>query len=379
MRKLAVKRLTLSDLTLFEWQFRRGEGGNQKAINLNRDVFIDELYPALPEAASQLDNRIPLDLYIYGPSTKGPHNLQRKITKQTGSYKNWRLNGEFIYNPEGDPDRYNTLNAGDLAVIELVGSVVPKTAKMVLVAKAEDKDKTLHAGLHAWLGIRKMASITQSQLSKIVTQAAPPATHPIQDLLLDADLEDAALGGAKGSQQLYKKRAGRKITKADLLQRRKNAEEIGLLGEEYLHAHFKIKLADGKLEKLVWTSDANAVAPFDFEIIRNGQTIHLDAKSTSGEFERSIHISLNELREMTAPDVRYDLYRVYEVNEGGAKFRICKDLSEFAKGILRVLENLPAGVLSDAISVDPSILNFGDETILPPLESVEEETEEPEV
>ena len=120
VRKLSVKRLTVSDLTLFEWHFRNQEkGGNQKAINLNRDVFIDELFPSVPEVAQQNDNRLPLDLHIYGPGLYPLHNVQRKIIKQPGSYKNWRLDGEFIHNPIDEQERYNKLgrDISDLPVL----------------------------------------------------------------------------------------------------------------------------------------------------------------------------------------------------------------------------------------------------------------------
>jgi hypothetical protein len=91
IRKLAIKRLTASDLTLFEWHFRnQALGGNQKAINLNADVFIDKLYPGLPEIAAKTGGKIPLDLFIYGPGLEPEYNLQRKIVK-FGTYKNWRL------------------------------------------------------------------------------------------------------------------------------------------------------------------------------------------------------------------------------------------------------------------------------------------------
>ena len=40
LKKLALKRLTASDLTFFEWHYRSRNAGNQKAINLNTDVFI---------------------------------------------------------------------------------------------------------------------------------------------------------------------------------------------------------------------------------------------------------------------------------------------------------------------------------------------------
>lgn len=47
MSRIAVKTLTGSDLTLFEWHFRNKNAGNQKSINLNANIFIDELYPYL--------------------------------------------------------------------------------------------------------------------------------------------------------------------------------------------------------------------------------------------------------------------------------------------------------------------------------------------
>lgn len=37
--KIAVKKLTASDLTFFEWHFKNRNAGNQKAINLNRNVM----------------------------------------------------------------------------------------------------------------------------------------------------------------------------------------------------------------------------------------------------------------------------------------------------------------------------------------------------
>ena len=44
--RIAIKRLTASDCTLFEAVFRSIDAGNQKSINLNADVLIDRLYPA---------------------------------------------------------------------------------------------------------------------------------------------------------------------------------------------------------------------------------------------------------------------------------------------------------------------------------------------
>ena len=93
--KILIKRLTASDLTLFKWHFENINAGNQKAINLNRDIFIDILYPSLPIVAEEEGWRFPLDLYLFGPGLHKEYNLQRKIIKG-GTYKNWRLDGEFI-------------------------------------------------------------------------------------------------------------------------------------------------------------------------------------------------------------------------------------------------------------------------------------------
>src|SRR5688500_2960249 len=98
-QRLILKRLPASDLTFFEWQHRNRPAGNQKAITLNADVFVAQMYPALPQIAAESDGRLPIDLVIHGPGLRPPVNLQRKIIKH-GSYKNWRLDGEFIYNPE---------------------------------------------------------------------------------------------------------------------------------------------------------------------------------------------------------------------------------------------------------------------------------------
>ena len=70
-RRIALKRLKASDLTLFEWQFRHRNAGNQKSINLNADVFVKQLFPSLPEVAAETNGRIPLDLSIYGPGNSG--------------------------------------------------------------------------------------------------------------------------------------------------------------------------------------------------------------------------------------------------------------------------------------------------------------------
>ena len=79
IQKIVLKRMTSSDLTFFAWHYLNEPAGNQKAINLNADVFIDILYPGLPAIAQNRGDRFPLDLYLFGPGYAGEYNLQRKI------------------------------------------------------------------------------------------------------------------------------------------------------------------------------------------------------------------------------------------------------------------------------------------------------------
>jgi len=51
VKKLALKRLTKSDVTIFEWHLRNRNAGNRKSINLNADVFVTEMYPSVPTVA----------------------------------------------------------------------------------------------------------------------------------------------------------------------------------------------------------------------------------------------------------------------------------------------------------------------------------------
>ena len=364
MRKLAIKRLTASDLTLFEWQFRNINAGNQKAINLNRDVFIDILYPSLPEAAQEYDNRIPIDLQIFGPGLNDLHNLQRKIIKGH-TYKNWRLDGEFIYNPNDAQNRYNILSPGDFVIFEFNGNIYPKSIKMILLAKSDTEDEKIFESIDNWLGLKKMAVIPTTTLENIINEASPTDEHPINQFISDADLEDVAFGGFKGTNNLLRKRKSRPISRIELQNMIKNANDIGRQGEEYLNAYFEEQIEEDKISYFHWVSDSNAIAPYDFIICTaESSEIFLDAKSTTGGFGQNLHISLNELVTMANEEKRYDLYRIYELSEDGAKLRISENIGSFGKKVLDIFNRLPNGIQPDAISVNPNILDFGDEISL---------------
>lgn len=366
-RRIALKRLTASDLTLFEWQFKNRTAGNQKSINLNADVFIVQLFPSMPEAAADAGGRFPLDLSVYGPGHAGLHNLQRKILKG-GAYKNWRLDGEYISNPENEPDRYNVLTPGDFAIFEFQGRIVPTAAKMILIAQDLPADQLLHALLNNLLGNRKMMAVNVNDLHRIADQFHDDE-HPFRELTIDAALEDAALGGVRGIRTLRRRPATRALSREELQRARRIAEEVGRAGEELVCQHLINLKARGTIRDFTWTADQNAVSPYDFLIFLNdGSEIAVDVKSTSGEFERAVHISCAELTEMTGAR-RYDIYRAYGVSENSGALRISENIGAFAQAILQGI-NTPRGVTIDSVSVDIASLPFGGEIMLeaPPLE-----------
>lgn len=364
-RKLAIKRLTVSDLTFFASHYRRGaEGGNQKAINLNRNVFIDQLYPSLPEIAMQSKGRIPLDLFLYGPGLSSEYNLQRKIVKH-GSYKNWRLDGELVYDPPGQRGRFSVLSPGDFVVLQFFGDVKPESAKAVLVGQNVEEDRSLWNAIDNYCGQNSMLSVTPNDLLEMIREAGVPAKHPIYEVTLDisvsAELEDAAMGGSRGVETLLTGPVAIKVT-ADTLQRAKRkAEEIGVWGEEIVRNYLESLKKQKTIRDFEWESARNAVSPFDFRIIdADGSEFFVDVKATEGEFHRRIHISLNELRQVAAGPKFY-IYRLYYVSDNSAKLRMARFPRRLAENVLRCIQAFPDGVSADSFSLAPELLDFGEE------------------
>src|SRR5262249_26237694 len=102
---------------------------------------------------------------------------------------------------------------------------------------------------------------------------------------------------------------------------------------------------------------------FDFEVVNDvDAVVRIDAKSTSGEFGWPIHMSLSELR-VASEDTRYDIYRIYDLDDDGACIKIATGIQATAKAILAGLQ-LPEGVKVDGVSIDPDILQWSDEEII---------------
>lgn len=373
--RIALKRLTAADLSFFKWHFENQLlGGKQKAFNMNRDVFVDVLYPAVPEIAEEIDGgRFPIDLTIFGPCAKPAYNLQRKILRQ---HKNWRLDGEFVENPHDDSDRFNILTPDDYAIIEFTGVAYPTAANLYLISHACPEDEPLHAIISAEksdeiAGRHSMIALGQDDLEKLVVKSCISEIHPVYALLMGEAIEDAALGGATGKEKIWSTPAGPAISPDALKKAKRRADDIGRQGEEHFNEYL-MKIKDrGEIADFKWKSDENAVAPYDFEIFYfDGSKRLADVKSTSGDFGRKIHVSLNELKLMAHGDSEYALCRAYSVTENTAKLRIASNTKTFALSILEVLSNLPEGIQADSVSIDPQLLDFDEELDISPIQSV---------
>jgi hypothetical protein len=363
-RKLALKRLTASDLTLFKWHFLNRPAGNQKAINMDQRVLVHALYPSLPEAVESLpDPRVLINLSILGPGLAGPHPLARKILKQQ---KNWRLDGEFIENPNDAPERFNGLREGDFALLEFRGAPLPNVVRMALISRNHAEDTGLHAEFESRFGATSMSTLDDATLDQIVDTAAPPVGHPIFDLVDTEVLEDVALGGTESIEKLLKRRKGRGLSPEDLKNSKEVAERNGRLGEEILNEHFEVLRTQGTLGGFEWVSASNAISPYDFHLTTGAGPIErlLDAKATSGSFSNPIHLSLAELIRSQQGDFPYDIYRLYEVREASAKLRVARNVGPALRPILDAVAKLPARVTVDGFCIPTDLLSFDAEVVI---------------
>lgn len=246
-------------------------------------------------------------------------------------------------------------------IFDFLGDLLPTSARAVFISKSIPEDGKLHAIFEEALGEKSMAAWTASKMAELIEKVAPPDAHPINELLLDADLEDAALKGILGTTRLLRRKSGRKLSRQDLKAALEKAEDTGSKGEAFVNAYLAKLKEDTEIRSFEWVSYENAIAPNDFSVDVDGKESFLvDVKSTAGDFDYPIHVSASELLAMQEGQQRYDLYRVYEMGESKATLRVAKDLRWLAKEILRGLAALPAGVTADSVSVKCSIFHFDD-------------------
>lgn len=360
---LAIKRVTASDLTFFERIYRTTNVGNQKSINLNADVLTGVLYPRLAAYAdAQPDREISFPLTIFGPAAAGAQRVRRKILKG-GAYKNWRLNGEFVYDPEDGAGRYDALRAGDIAVFGFDGLVAPEAVTLVMLSRNAREDAVLHEALDRLVpgGRKTMIAVTSDRIAQAMGSPGVPADHPLSVLAADGQvdlaLEDLAQGGNDGLAVVQHRRPGRPVSTEELARAKRAAETIGADGEGLVDIYLAgITNPDGYWRH-EWVSATDAVSPFDFSGESAGGLLgdaefDIDVKSTRGAFETSFHISRGELLYAAQSTKPYYVYRVYELSDDGAWLMRSNDLREFSMTLIAAHDAaMPGRIAADSFTV----------------------------
>lgn len=362
--KFAIKRLRHSDLTFFTAYFHaRAANSKQKAINLDARIFADLFFPRLSRLNPGRPRQVLFDLTITGPNGAPPMVLARKAILEA---KNWRLNGELVNNPLEMPTRFDMLAPEDIAIMAFDGEDQPAAVSLVLFAAASQRDQPAFDRLAPVVGDESMVTTDAAQLLSLLAGLA--TDHPARALLPDAEfeaaLEDAAVGGVSGTVRLLELVRTRpvtpKISAAALEKARRRAEQIGAAGEALIADLLDEEVNEGKIASHVWASKANAAAPFDFSTLDSaGVSTRIDAKTTTGPFERRFHISGAEMIEAAGGTGRYVIYRLYALTEEGqAKLRRSADIGDFARSVIAQAALLPLGVLVDGFTVNPSALTW---------------------
>lgn len=360
--KIAVKRLTGSDLTIFKAQLGISSQSKQKAINLNADPFTTEMYPDLAGSVSP----VPVIIKVLGPGGADAHVLTRKIVPPTGGYKNWRLNGEVISDLDDQPDRFSKLKAGDVAVLAFKGARKPESLDVYLLSQADPGDTDVAAALTAFLAGppgNSLKTMQQSDLEAMLDAAGKPISDALRSASLsagDADVEQAALGDPVAAAKLAKRGRGRALSAADLARARERASQIGRLGEEIINTYLKSETDAGKIKSYKWVSDENAVAPYDFEIALNdGSKQLIDVKTTDGEHDRAIHLSAAEVISAAQGGSPYRLYRVSAASAGEPILRVSQELRDICESIILVTNALPTGIRADGFTMQVADVEWG--------------------
>ena len=354
--KLALKRLTASDLTFFEWYFKNKNAGNQKAINLNADVFILQLYPYLNQ---QFATKIGVDLWISGPNATGSVNLQRKIIKGE-SYKNWRLDGEMVHDTVYPSARLNQLNIDDIAVLGFEGKQSPRVVNLILVGSQSHRDKALFSMLNGVLRAHSMIAIERRALEDQCKKNQISRKHPIWSVIDYEDLAEAAAGQAPATARLQKSPTHRSRTPDEFREARESWERTGRQGEELVDSYLRQQVDSGTMTDYRWVANMNAISPHDFMVKRAVTWEKLEIKTTSGGFNREFHLPLSELRDMAYGVEEYRIGRVYDLSDAGAKLRVSKKLRQFGRSILATV-NFPRGVTLNGVTIRPYSRDYAEE------------------
>ncbi|WP_298236586.1 DUF3883 domain-containing protein [uncultured Azohydromonas sp.] len=355
----SLKRLRASDLSLFKTYFLDHPGTNQKGFNLDVKIMEGKFFPDLRALLESLPKHAAhVDLTLVGPGGAEPHSLARKVKRDA---KNIRLNGECVDAPVDDPERYDVLAPNDLAVMEFIGCPLPVAVNVVLIARSHELDQCLYKVFDKLMPdvADSMRSLSLREIEDAILECVLPKDHPILDWLEDGLLEEVGQGNARVAEEINARRSGRGMDPEAFMAAKASAERTGRWGEELLNGYFESLYRFPGSGEYEWVSRANAISPFDFRFSHGTHAErHIDAKSTSGPFERPIYMSVAEIRHAVHSGIPYDIYRLFHVTEDAAVFRIARDVGPKLAEILDALVHLPTGASVESLSFDPSFFEF---------------------
>uniref|UniRef100_A0A9E7ZXC4 DUF3883 domain-containing protein n=1 Tax=Bosea sp. NBC_00436 TaxID=2969620 RepID=A0A9E7ZXC4_9HYPH len=387
---VVLKRLTLkSDLGWFKSIFDgHGLDTKQKAITLNKDV-MNALWPSLlirqdayehhkvlqnaakalgssgqaifdaEKAAAKAVGTIPVRVEVHGPGGKPPIVMDRIIALQD---KNWRLNGDFVTDPPGDPTRfYPTMQEGDLALIGFNDVGWPADPIVVLLSHIQDAPLWAVLQTRVSKGSRSMVEVDPADLVSLANAHGLAAGHIIRTLgSTSTPMPPGSLPSpaAPLSKPRGRRAATSKATPAQLADRLAAAAAVGQLGEQLVDSYLAGQHTPGQPTH-TWISQMYAEHPYDFELLSvTGAVIEvLDAKSTSQAWTGEFYMSAAEVTYAAASPVPYRIYRVSEVGPGGAaNLRVSDDIRPLAAAIVNgPLASSHAGIRATGFAISPQI------------------------
>lgn len=381
---VVLKRLTLkSDLGWFKSIFEgHGLSTKQKAITLNKDV-MNALWPSLlirqgtyerhkaaqtaaellghtaqaeaEKAAATAVGTIPVRVELHGPGGKPPMPIMdRKIVLQD---KNWRLNGDFVTDPTGDPTRfYPTMQEGDLALIGF--NDVGWPADPVVVLLSQSNDAPLWAALQARVskGRNSMAELDPADLVRLANAHGLAPGDIIRTLGSTTSLLPSGGPAASLPKPRSRRTATSKATPAQLAAKLAAIAKVGQLGENLVDSYLGARSTLGRPAH-TWISQTYAEHPYDFELLSaKGAVVEVvDAKSTSQAWTADFYMSAAEIVYAAASPVPYRIYRVSEVGPGvSANLRISDDIRALAAAIVSgPLASSHAGIRATGFAINP--------------------------
>jgi hypothetical protein len=389
---VVLKRLTLnSDLGWFKTIFEKHDlNTKQKAITLNKKV-MNTLWPsllirqgayerhkaaqkaaearrdtvraALEKAAATAVGTIPVRVELHGPGGKPPIPIMDRIIALQD--KNWRLNGDFVTDPPGDPKRFHpTMQEGDLALIGFNDVGWPADPVVVLLSQTDDKPLWDDLETRVSKGAGSMVVVDQADLVGLADTHGLAPGHVIRALGSTSSLLPP--GSLLGVTALLPRprrlrTATSKVTPAQLTAKLAAIAEVGQLGEKLVDSYLGAR-STPRQPAHTWISQNYAEHPYDFELLSvAGAVIEVvDAKSTSQAWTADFYMSAAEIIYAAASPVPYRIYRVSELRAGVvATLRVSDDIRPLAAAIASgSLASARVGTWVTGFAINPQMVGI---------------------